>query len=90
MNAILNYLGNNKFVAMTGSVVMSNGQSLIFKFKGSKVNVMEVTPNGNDLYNVKFVKSRGLNYNIVKEMTNVYGEMLKSIFESETNLRTSL
>jgi hypothetical protein len=90
MNQILNYLGNNKFIAMTGAVVMSSGDRLIVKFKGSKVNVMEVTPNGKDLYNVKFAKQSGLKYNIVTEMCDIYGEMLKAVFERVTDLKTSL
>ena len=92
-NEILNQLGGNKFIVMTGATCYTdnNGQTLITKFKGSKVaNIMYVTLNSMDLYDVKICKYKGLNVKIVKEVTNAYNDMLKSIFENTTGLRTSL
>ena len=92
-NQILSQLGGNKFIVMTGATVYSdnNGQTLIAKFRGSKVaNIMYVTLNSLDLYDVKICKFRGLNVKTVKELNNAYADMLKPLFETTTGLRTSL
>ena len=87
---ILNQLGGNKFIAMTGATCYSDGNTLISKFKGSKVaNIMYVTLNENDTYDVKLCKFRGLDVKTIKEVTGVYAEMLKPIFEGTTGLKTS-
>jgi hypothetical protein len=87
---ILNQLGGNKFIAMTGATCYSDGNTLISKFKGSKVaNIMYVTLNENDTYDVKLCKFRGLDVKTIKEVTGVYAEMLKTIFEGTTGLKTS-
>ena len=63
---------------------------LISKFKGSKVaNIMYVTLNENDTYDVKLCKFRGLDVKTIKEVTGAYAEMLKPIFEGTTGLKTS-
>jgi hypothetical protein len=88
---ILNQLGGNKFIAMTGATCYSDGNTLISKFKGSKVaNIMYVTLNENDTYDVKLCKFRGLDVKTIKEVTGAYAEMLKPIFEGTTGLKTSL
>ena len=90
---ILNTLGGNKFIAMTGATVYSdnNGQTLIAKFKGSRIaNIMYVTLNSLDLFDVKICKFKGLDIITVKELNNCYVDMLKPLFESTTGLRTSL
>lgn len=90
---ILNQLGGNKFIAMTGASVYSdnNGQTLVAKFKGSRVaNIMYITLNSMDLYDVQICKFRGLDVKVVKEVSNAYNDMLKNIFETTTGLRTSL
>ena len=87
---ILNQLGGNKFIAMTGATCYSDGNTLISKFKGSKVaNIMYVTLNENDTYDVKLCKFRGLDVKTIKEVTGAYAEMLKPIFEETTGLKTS-
>lgn len=88
---ILNQLGGKKFIAMTGAVCFSDGNTLITKFKGSKkANIMYITLNTNDLYDVKICKFKGLELSPVAETTNAYGDMLQSIFTKETGLQTSL
>jgi len=87
---ILNQLGGNKFIAMTGATCYSDGNTLISKFKGSKIaNIMYVTLNENDTYDVKLCKFRGLDVKTIKEVTGAYAEMLKPIFEGTTGLKTS-
>ena len=88
---ILSQLGGKKFIAMTGAVCFSDKNTLITKFKGSRIaNIMYVTLEENDLYTVKIAKFRGLDVKTIKEVKNVYADMLTSIFENTTGLRTSL
>lgn len=88
---ILAQLGGRKFVAMTGATCLSDGNTLIAKFKGSRIaNIMYVTLNSMDLYDVRICKFRGLEIKPIKEATNVYAEDLKKLFEYTTGLATSL
>ena len=88
---ILFQLGGNKFIAMTGATCFHSGDTLIVKFKGSKIaNLMNVSLNTNDTYTVEISKFRGLDKKVVKLLSNVYADMLKSVFEETTGLRTSL
>jgi hypothetical protein len=88
---ILNQLGGNKFIAMTGATCYADGNTLVSKFKGSKVaNIMYVTLNENDLYDVKICKFKNMDVKTVKEVNNAYSDMLKEIFENTTGLRASL
>jgi hypothetical protein len=90
-NEILNQLGGNKFIAMTGATCYSDGNTLVSKFKGSKVaNIMYITLNENDLYDVKICKFKGMDIKTVKEVNGAYANMLKPLFEKTTGLRASL
>jgi hypothetical protein len=88
---ILNQLGGKKFIAMTGATCYADGNTLVTKFKGSrKANIMYITLNGLDLYDVKICKFSGMNVKTVNEYSNVYSDMLTNIFEKSTGLYTSL
>jgi hypothetical protein len=88
---ILNQLGGSKFIAMTGATCYSDGNTLVSKFKGSKfANIMYVTLNSLDLYDVKICKFRGMDIKVIKEVSGAYADMLKPLFEQTTGLRTSL
>jgi formate-dependent phosphoribosylglycinamide formyltransferase (GAR transformylase) len=88
---IAQQLGGNKFIAMTGASFMADGNTLIVKFKGSRIaNIMYVTLNSMDLYDVKICKYRGLNVKVIKEVEGAYNDMLCPIFEQTTGLRTKL
>ena len=89
---IVKQLGGNRFAAMTGATFMADGENtLVTKFKGSKVaNIMYVTLTDQDLYDVKICKFRGMDLKTVKEVSGVYADMLKPIFEKTTGLMTSL
>ena len=90
-NQILQQLGGNKFIAMTGASCYSDGNTLITKFKGSKIaNIMYITLNSSNLYDVKICKYRGMDVKTIKEVNGAYNDMLKSIFENTTQLRNSL
>jgi len=87
----LNQLGGNKFIAMTGATCFSDNETLIVKFKGSRIaNIMYVTLNSMDTYDVKICKFRGMDVKTIKEVSGAYSDMLRNIFESTTGLRTSL
>ena len=92
-NTILEQLGGNRFIAMTGSRV--NGfskESLNFKLirNKSKANFLNIKLNSLDLYDVKFNKFFKHDLKLVKEFNNVYAEDLKELFTKETGLNVSL
>lgn len=94
MNAtqqILQQLGGNKFIAMTGATCYSDNNTLVVKFKGSKIaNIMYITLNENDLYDVRICKYVNMDIVTKYSETNIYSDSLLPIFESVTKLRTSL
>ena len=88
---ILKQLGGTKFLAMTGATCYSDNNTLVVKFKGSKVaNIMYVTLNESDLYNVRICKYKDMDIITKYFETNIYSDYLRPIFESVTKLRTSL
>lgn len=90
-NQILQQLGGSKFVAMTGATCYADGNTLIAKFKGSRIaNIMYITLNGLDLYDIKIGKFRGMDFKPVREISGAYADMLRPVFENTTGLRTSL
>lgn len=90
-NETLAHLGGNKFIAMTDAACFYNGNTLVVKFKGSNIaNMMTVSVNANDLYDVTISKQRGLNVKDVENVKGVYAEMLNPMFEKVTGLRVSL
>ena len=90
---ILYTIGGNKFIAMTGATIYSqnNGQTLVAKFKGSRIaNILYVTLNGNDLYDVKISKFQNMDIKDVAEFKDIFAQNLKYAFENTTKLRISL
>lgn len=92
---MLQQLGGNRFVAMTGANTMTHydkDQSLTFKImkNAKKVTHVKISLNANDLYNVQFLNIRGMNMKTVYETTDVYAENLRELFETQTGLYTSL
>ena len=91
---ILQQLGGNKFIAMTGAKLThsNNGNTLTSKFKGSnKFNIIEITLNNKDLYDVRFLKM-STSYEILNEKiyNDVYHDKLGELFTLETDLYISL
>lgn len=91
---ILNQLGGNKFVVMTGAknlVALENG--LMFSIgRGAKksINKVVVKLNSMDLYGMEFWNIRGANVKTVATAQNVYCDQLQEIFTKETGFYTSL
>ena len=89
---ILQQLGGNKFVMMTGASCFSDGENtLIVKFKGCKtMNLLRITLTDLDLYKMEFMKFAGTKLTPRTEVDMVYHDMIQSIFTKETGLYTSL
>ena len=90
---ILDQLGANRFCTMVGAKhLMNHGEALSFKHMkcAGKTNYCKITLNDADLYDIEFGYLRGVNYKIVKELSNVYAEDLQRIFNETTGLGTHL
>lgn len=102
---VLEQLGANKFLAMTGSKVMRcDNDSLELKLKSnkSKANKLIITLNSNDTYNVEFINYKPAKMNVskmtftdeveskIKEVKNVYISELQNVFTKETLMYCTL
>ena len=95
---ILQQLGGNQFVAMTGAKnfgyeVRKNGNpSLSFKIgkNSANINHVRIELNSMDLYEIEFIKVRKLIPTIVKKYSGVYDDMLQTLFTNTTGLYTHL
>lgn len=96
---LVKQLGGNQLVAMTGAkgFGLTTDGKLAFRIQRAKngINLITVTLNNLDLYDVKFEKFRfsaktGTTRKVIEEHNNVYSDMLRGIFERATGLRTSL
>lgn len=94
---ILEQLGGQKFIVMTGAKAFVGGSDyLMFALPGNPGyvkdgwNKVKITLTPDDLYEVTFMRIRGLK--VMKEETvkGVYNDMLRSIFTKYTGLYTSL
>lgn len=90
---ILNQLGGNMFVMMTGVknlVAGENTLSMKLAKNKSKATHLRITLNGLDLYDVEFLNIRGVNVKTVETHENIYNDMLRSTFTEVTGMYTSL
>ena len=90
---ILQQLGGNKFIVMTGAKNLStSGNNLSFKLgrnpKGFTHCKIELT--SLDLYDMTFYKVRKCQITKQYDWTMVYADKLRYIFEQQTGLATSL
>ena len=100
MNAaqiILQQLGGNKFIAMTGckNFLHSNqGQTLTMDLpiNASQARRLQITLNGLDLYDMMFFhyKPKTLDIVIIAVYNNIYDDQLQPIFTALTGLQTHL
>lgn len=102
---ILQQLGGNKFIAMTGAknfVALENGIKFNIGRNSSKANTVKITHNGLDLYDVEFIKFTPFKFNMktgaireeksetVATLENYYDDMLQDGFTRITGLNTYL
>lgn len=91
---ILEQLGGNRFIAMTGARnLLSTPSSLRFQLpRGAvnKANFVTIELDGTDNYTVTFIKYRNLNQTVLSEHEMVPAINLKQLFTDKTGLDTSL
>ena len=102
---ILQQLGGNKFIAMTGAknlVALENGIKFNIGKNSSKANTVKITVNGLDLYDIEFIKYTPFKFNIktgavreektevIETLEDYYDDMLQDAFTSVTGLYTYL
>lgn len=95
-NTILQQLGGNRFIAMTGAKhFVGSSNSLQFSIgRGAKdkINKVKITlDEGQDLYSMEFYYFRGMNYKkIGKAEEGLYFDMLQERFTDRTGMYTQL
>lgn len=89
---ILQQLGGNKFIAMTGARnFLGSENSLSFRFPGhGKANYCRITLTPMDTYKVEFIRIRGRDITTVSEHNDVYCDALQELFTRVTGLDTHL
>jgi len=93
---ILEQLGNNKFIVMTGATrFLSTENSLQFRIPGKGftkggINSVKITLELDDTYTMEFGKVWGMDYKKLSEHRDVYCDMLQDLFTEETGLDTHL
>ena len=90
---ILQQLGGNRFVAMTGAKNLgTNGKDLSFSIgrNAKKVTHVHIKLTSMDLYDVEFINMRGAKRKVIKKVKGVYGDMLPKIFKKYTGMNVRL
>ena len=93
-NEILRQLGGNKFVVMTGVKNLAGGGNKLqmhLPRNSSKAKYLVIELNANDTYTMTFkAHDKAFTFPTVAEYTDVYNDMLQSLFTKTTGLYTSL
>ena len=92
---ILNQLGGNKLIAMTGARnFVSSPDSLGFKLPSRSarngINFVKVTLNSMDTYDVQFKKIWNMKITDISSHEGIYNDMLQALFIEETGLNLFL
>ena len=90
---ILQQLGGNKFIAMTGAKNLgftNNGLQMKIGRNSKGITHVIISLKSTDTYDVEFIKMRGVNRKVVKKLKRVYADQLGKIFTKFTGLRTRL
>ena len=90
---ILQQLGGNKFIAMTGAKNLGHtNKGLQMKIGKNAKGITHVIINlkASDTYEMEFIKLRGSSRKVIKKVKGVYNDMLQKIFTKYTGMRTSL
>jgi len=97
--AILTYLGGNQFTTMTGASVWTyddNSVTLKLTRNKTQANRLTITLNGKDLFDVKYwyvatsKKTFEVTRKDIKEVNDLYFDMLRGEYEKTTGQATSL
>tara|TARA_R100000781_G_scaffold85056_1_gene52367 strand:+ start:93 stop:407 length:315 start_codon:yes stop_codon:yes gene_type:complete len=79
--------GVNKLKRFTGAYnfgLRKNG--VAFQIRNRKVNTIIIDLNGKDLYDMKFVRIRGIDHKTIKEYNDIYFDQLIPLFEEATGM----
>jgi len=92
---ILNQLGGNKFITMTGAKHLTDMvDSLSFQLNSrmtkNSCNAIKITLTPADTYQIKFLQIRSTQLKTIKIIDGVYCDQLQQIFTNETGLDTHL
>ena len=90
---ILQQLGGNKFIAMTGAKHLGHtNKGLQMKIGRNSKGITHViiTLKSTDTYDVEFIKIRGTKRTVAKKLSRIYADQLRDVFTKYTGLRTSL
>lgn len=91
---ILEQLGGNRFVAMTGANhLVAESQALTFRLaRGGKdrINFVRIELKPLDEYRIDFMRWHRIDFFTIAIREHVQAEDLREVFESVTELRTSL
>ena len=90
---ILQQLGGNKFIAMTGAKNLGHtNKGLQMKIGRNSKGITHVIINlkASDTYEMEFIKLRGASRKVVKKVSGVYNDMLGKIFTKYTGLNVRL
>ena len=90
---ILQQLGGNKFIAMTGAKNLGHtNKGLQMKIGRNSKGITHVIINlkASDTYEIEFIKLRGAKRTVVKKVSGVYNDMLGKIFTKYTGLDVRL
>lgn len=91
---ILDQLGGNKFIMMTGAkqLVAGNDKLMFSIGRGAKdgINKIVVILGADDLYRVEFWKMRGVKMTQVNVSEGVYADQLQATFTRHTGFVTYL
>ena len=91
---ILQQLGGNKFIAMTGAKNLGfTDKGLQMKIGRNSKGVTHVIielDRGKDLYNIEFVQVRNFKRKTIKKLKGIYADQLGEIFTRYTGLRIRL
>lgn len=90
---IYEQLGGNRFVTMTGARnLVTTGSGLSFRLPKclNGINCVKIELNALDLYDIKFIRIRGMNVKEVSGRDNIDVSNLKTEVEAATGLYLSL
>jgi hypothetical protein len=90
---ILNQLGGNRFIAMTGAKnLIGHPDGLSFRIgrNGANVNYVKVTLTASDDYTVEFKHVRSNGIKTIALAEGVYNDNLQAIFTEKTGLYTRM
>lgn len=90
---ILEQLGGNKFIAMTGAKgFTASDRALTFRLPGAGgfckdgINAVRVTLNQYDTYDVEFMRIRGTKVTPVHTDNGIYNDQFEAVFAAATGL----